>query len=527
MTLRAWSCRCLAVLAVPLVLGACGDDEASPRPQWLVVVSTDAVIPLMGDRMLVELLDKDGQLACTSCRREAVVSPAEKWPVSFGIASPNGSIEVYVRVQLYRGDRLGSDGQPRPDTALDFLGALPPVGEGVNKVGVHLVVDCMGQPTQRSESDGVFETCAEQSAPAMQAPPLLGPPEDKGRCGGVGTTKYMPSKEARSCPPDAAYDGMACVPGGLFFLGDVLAPVPAKDVKAVTYPERLVALGSFLMDRREVTVGQFLQYLEESNQPPPAGSCPAGLTCRDPAASLSSKALHCTFPVTPPTDDERGRALNCVSWQAARDFCDYYEKRLPTEAEWEYAASNGMRETRYSWGDTPARCASAFVARGETAWRDDAQCLVAGETSSGPANGNQDQDETDNPWSLARGPCQEPLDPASWPGAEAASQHTIFALAGNVSEWTLDLFAPYDPSDTDPLCWVPTDGPVLDLVHRTSEAWCSAEAVEAFTRFSVRGGSWRDPVDATWSASRNSAPNEPPTPRPEIGFRCARDLIGK
>jgi len=109
-----------------------------------------------------------------------------------------------------------------------------------------------------------------------------------------------------------------------------------------------------------------------------------------------------------------------------------------------------------------------------------------------------------------------------WP--ENPQDHTIFALAGNVSEWTADAFAPYAPPEGGRTCWVPDGAPVLDHVDWTGEEWCPFTDPESET-ISVRGGSWRDPVAGTWSASRNAMAAEPPTPRPEIGFRCVRDLV--
>lgn len=133
-------------------------------------------------------------------------------------------------------------------------------------------------------------------------------------------------------------EGMAQIPAGQFFMGS-----EDKDAPDNQKPSHPVQLDSFCVDLLEVTAGAYKACAD-------AGKCrraPAGVDW--PKITESERALYspvCTFG-----DPARAEhPINCVTWQHASDFCAAHGKRLPTEAEWEYA-TRGPDGRIYPWGD--------------------------------------------------------------------------------------------------------------------------------------------------------------------------------
>ena len=124
---------------------------------------------------------------------------------------------------------------------------------------------------------------------------------------------------------------MIYVPGGTFDIGDDSSE--QNDEK----PARMITLDSFYIDETEVTNGAYAQCVD-------AGACPR--------PDRAGATYYQTYFGDPNFDDYP--VIN-VSWYDADAFCTWRGARLPSEAEWEYAASFDPRERvkfKYPWGDT-------------------------------------------------------------------------------------------------------------------------------------------------------------------------------
>jgi formylglycine-generating enzyme len=286
-----------------------------------------------------------------------------------------------------------------------------------------------------------------------------------GRCGNACAAGQVCEAGAcvtgqRSCRPTTASGcGLVMVPGGTFTMGDT----GAENASPVQ-PGQTVS--PFLIDRYEVTVARFRRFWNAGHPAVPGGvvaypgnpAFPSAGTVEEPQSGR-----FCNWSTV--ASGYENYPINNLTWATSQAFCVWDGGRLPTEAEWEFAA-RGTDGRPFPWGTL--------------ADPDDAPACVNSSTNPRASSCAED-------------------DPAFLAGA---SPWGVLHMAGNVKEFCADWFVSYGSR-----CWrgMSASNPICDDNSRGARA--------------SRSGSWfgREPGD--WHSAIRA-------PEPEghytVGFRCAR-----
>jgi iron(II)-dependent oxidoreductase len=182
------------------------------------------------------------------------------------------------------------------------------------------------------------------------------------------------------------FAGMVEIPGGPFTMGRDNGPTHEQ-------PAHETFLPTFYIDRNLVTVAEFAPFVQAKGPTGPQGEM--YLDVHDPDTRIQQRD-----GVWLPDRGSELHPVGEVSWYGALAYCQWRQKRLPSEAEWEKAA-RGTDGRLYPWGNEPPRPDLAFFGgfRGQT--------VPVGQYPKG------------------------------------ASPYGVLDMAGQVWEWTTSLYRPY------------------------------------------------------------------------------------
>ena len=267
-------------------------------------------------------------------------------------------------------------------------------------------------------------------------------------------------RECPDCPE------LAVIPAGEFVMGSPPGEPGRFDTEG---PQHRVTVRAFALGKHNVTVGQFLDFLRDTGYQPAPCNRPLGLSWRSPGQGVAYPPGGVESPHQPAV---------CVGWQDARAYVAWLNGkvapagqpradapyRLPSEAEWEYAARAETTTARW-WGEA---------------------------LGAGNANCNGCGSRWDNTLFA-------PV------GSFGPNPFGLFDMLGNVWQWTADCW-------NDSYAKAPDDG----------RPWLSGDC----DRRVLRGGSWSNLPAFVRSAARSNGDisGREVDYASDAGFRVARSI---
>ncbi len=284
--------------------------------------------------------------------------------------------------------------------------------------------------------------------------------------GETGILTRTVAQQATADPPP----GMVLIPAGSFMMGDADGLDQEK-------PVHEVEVDAFYMDTHEVTLEQFGGFVEATGYVTDAEKNGGSIIWTGEDWE-KTEGINWRFDAAghAHTEEEKNQPVTHLSWNDASAYARWVGKRLPTEAEWEYAARGGERGYRYAWGDEPlgaevvANVSDVNFIRAVPEW-----------------------------------PHTEGYDDGFTFGAPVGSfppnAFGLYDMAGNAWEWCADYFDPEYYSRS------PRTNPRNDVPDE---------------RRSMRGNSW-DGRPGLMRASRRTSDLQSNS-YADTGFRCVKDI---
>lgn len=308
-------------------------------------------------------------------------------------------------------------------------------------------------------------------------------------------------------------EAMVFIPGGTFSMGtdrawETLCDIPGSTADAT--PIHAVYVDPFWMDEHEVTNAEFAVfvkatgYVTVAEQTPTAEEFPgappealvAGSVVFKPTGQpvpLNDHFQWWTYvqgaswrhPSGPRSKTEDNMPVVHIAWEDAQAYARWAGKRLPTEAEWEFAARGGMSGNLYAWGD---------------------QLKVDGRFMCNSYQGKFPVSDTGEDGYVSTAPIK------SYP----ANGYGLYDMAGNVWEWCADWYDfnyyqtftpgqvvknPTGPSRS----FDPVEPEVMKKVHRGGSYLCTDQYCARYMNGTRGKGDWRTATN-------------------HLGFRCVKDV---
>lgn len=262
-------------------------------------------------------------------------------------------------------------------------------------------------------------------------------------------------------------EGMVLVPAGEFGMGKNIEPILAPDGSVLNEyvlsaaPLHTVYVDAFYMDKYEVTLGQYAEFLNamlaagHNLEAYDWGSWSDNFADAEAAEYIKAN---------------ENNAVGGVSWYGAMAYAAWAGKRLPTEAEWEKAARGGLEGFDYPWGgDIEEGIDDTYVS----------------DRIGGPV------------------------------GERLPNGYGLYDMAGNVQEWCLDE---YDPD------FYANSPPRNPLAGAISIEWLIDNAEKITTKRVLRGGSGWGSIHVSNLVWSRMFYREPSDHDAIDGFRCVKDI---